>query len=672
MRCPQAVERLDAELVALASVEAGLRLRLGQALEVLSRGGHFELGFSSMAAYALERCERSVRWVEAACCLARRLEALPLLRRAVAWGRVSWSMGELLARVARPTDEARWIDFAQGRAVRQLRQLVRAALADERRNGDTSSDERLSDERAAASAASESEAEGEDMCTLHCTVDQEEAWLLEATRTLLEHLGVRGSGAQLEALLAEGQGTLLASLPEGALDASRWEAADAAQRRWLAELSRWRDEAEALCEGRLLGAALGRARAEPGSVGMAAALGLGSLEGTSPHELDGTVRALSRSLARHELELARLVLAFHRAAFGEGGWRRLGYATEGQYARERLGMSRSSWLGRRALGLRLEALPYVAGALGTGELGVEAALQLVRIATPATEVAWVERARQRTVKHLREEVAAALAAVRLSGEADCPPPAEVEMDGFHELERAVVSGRACRNGAATADQLAQHPVFVRSTECAGAADHRDTADGAGLRGRQVWSVMLGSLARWLEQGVQTSAGGAGRPVSGARCSQGHPSAGRVALRLRVSRSIHTWWRGLEAQARRWLPRGMSWLKFLCMSLWQAWRHLIGGDVGSDIAYGQIYIRDRWRCTSPVCNRQDVTPHHIQFRSAGGSDSDDNVAAVCSWCHLFGVHGGRIRAAGTARRIRWELGGSEHPCLVVDGRQRMAA
>jgi hypothetical protein len=126
MRCHGEVERLDGALASFAGAEAGLRLRLGQVLEVLGRGKHFELGFSSIAAYALERCDRSVRWVEAARCLARRLEALPELRRAVAFGSVSWSMGELLARVAQPGDEARWIEAAESRTVREMRGLVEA------------------------------------------------------------------------------------------------------------------------------------------------------------------------------------------------------------------------------------------------------------------------------------------------------------------------------------------------------------------------------------------------------------------------------------------------------------------------------------------------------------------------------------------------------------------
>jgi hypothetical protein len=83
------VDQLDAKLASLARAEAPLRLRLGQALEALGHGGHFELGFSSVAAYALERCDRSVRWAEAARCLARRVERLPALRRAIAHGKVS-------------------------------------------------------------------------------------------------------------------------------------------------------------------------------------------------------------------------------------------------------------------------------------------------------------------------------------------------------------------------------------------------------------------------------------------------------------------------------------------------------------------------------------------------------------------------------------------------------
>jgi len=219
MPCREEVERLDGSLASLARAEAGLRLRLGQ---VLGRGQHFELGFSSVAAYALERCDRSVRWVEAARCLARRLEPLPELRRAMAFGSISWSMGELLARVAQPEDEARWIAAAESRTVRQMRAQVLQAKA----VGELDEAAPMSGVQAIDSTET---MEGDEVCTLTCTVDQEEAWLFEATRALLGHLGVHGDDAQVEALLAEGQATLLAALPAGSLDLERLERVDTAQ-----------------------------------------------------------------------------------------------------------------------------------------------------------------------------------------------------------------------------------------------------------------------------------------------------------------------------------------------------------------------------------------------------------------------------------------------------------
>jgi hypothetical protein len=184
-------------------------------------------------------------------------------------------------------------------------------------------------------------------------------------------------------------------------------------------------------------------------------------------------------------------------------------------------------------------------------------------------------------------------------------------------------------------------------------------------GQGAWKVMLASLGRWLEQGIQMSAPGTMSPSGAKRPGQ---RLDRVRLRVCVSRETFAWWHELESQARRWLPQGMSWVSFLCSSMWQAWRHTLGREV----PYRDVYVRDRERCTSPVCNRRDVTPHHLEFRSAGGSDEDDNVVAVCTWCHLCGLHGGRIRAVGTSRSIRWELGAPGHPCIVVEGRQRIAA
>jgi hypothetical protein len=77
--------RLDAELVRLARGASALRLAIGGALEALwSSSGHHELGFSSLEAYARERCERTGRWAADTRTLASKLESLlptPTLRK---------------------------------------------------------------------------------------------------------------------------------------------------------------------------------------------------------------------------------------------------------------------------------------------------------------------------------------------------------------------------------------------------------------------------------------------------------------------------------------------------------------------------------------------------------------------------------------------------------------
>ena len=53
----------------------------------------------------------------------------------------------------------------------------------------------------------------------------------------------------------------------------------------------------------------------------------------------------------------------------------------------------------------------------------------------------------------------------------------------------------------------------------------------------------------------------------------------------------------------------------------------------------VLIRDSYQCL--ICGEAtDAPPHHIEYRSSGGSDEMDNLATVCSDCH-YNVHHGEI-------------------------------
>jgi hypothetical protein len=71
---------------------------------------------------------------------------------------------------------------------------------------------------------------------------------------------------------------------------------------------------------------------------------------------------------------------------------------------------------------------------------------------------------------------------------------------------------------------------------------------------------------------------------------------------------------------------------------------------------QVLKRDLGRCQVPGCSRRAVHVHHVQFRSRGGSDDDENLIGLCAAHHLQGVHRGHIRVRGRAPDgLYWELG-----------------
>ena len=111
--------RLDAELVRVARGTSALRLAMGDALDALaSSGGHHELGFSSLEAYARERCERGGRWAADTRALAHRLKSLSATREALRTGAIGWSTAELLARHVTPESEHVWLKRAREATVR--------------------------------------------------------------------------------------------------------------------------------------------------------------------------------------------------------------------------------------------------------------------------------------------------------------------------------------------------------------------------------------------------------------------------------------------------------------------------------------------------------------------------------------------------------------------------
>jgi hypothetical protein len=520
-------------------------------------------------------------------------------------------MAQVLAKVARREDEAEWLGLALSRSVREMRLI--AMRAAEASDGPSPPLDLVSadtdDERA----------------TLTITVDRMDAILFEYARMIVRRLGGVTLEDTLEALLGEGATALLEDIPKDAFAAVDDLSGDLTHRRWVGELARWREEAEGRCERLLLERAKqpDRRVCEEGEKSPGESLPDFAGDAAS---IDVALRGLANELATRDLEVGRLAEAFWKA----DGWRRLGYATESQYARERLGASLSSVKAKRALARRAAVVPRLATAIAERELGYEAARLVATVATAETADQWIVRARARTVKLLREEVDATAMLHRLDAERHPLPPSDAVMGELAQIEGQIVGGAAFLENAAGSVGLS--------------GDH-ETSAGTGRPG-------FG----------QISAPGLAALLGGFSRSGAHVSAGRVTLKMRVSMGLRRFYRAVEQVFQRHRPKRASFLRFLCDSLIDTWRRVLG----TKGAYSRIYERDRFRCSSPVCSRRDLTPHHLKFRSAGGDDSDENVTALCTWCHLEGVHGGRLRAEPPASCISWTIG--RH--TVVRGRERV--
>jgi len=133
-----------------------------------------------------------------------------------------------------------------------------------------------------------------------------------------------------------------------------------------------------------------------------------------------------------------------------------------------------------------------------------------------------------------------------------------------------------------------------------------------------------------------------------------PGAGRVTLRLMLPDDLVRYWRTVEARFRR-SHLGGDFVTFLIQAFWHTWLVEDPNDPSPRVAYEHIYQRDRYRCMSPVCSRNDVTPHHLTFRSRGGGEEAENLSSLCSTCHLDLIHGGRMTAEPPASRVRWTIG-----------------
>lgn len=128
-------EQLDAATVHARLTAVLVRMERAQCLaalwfaEVVRRGLHQKLGYSTIETYATEGLGFSRSTAFQFLRLARRLPELPELRRALAAGEIGWTKALIVAHVATKTTDREWVELAARHSRRELVRAIAVARA---------------------------------------------------------------------------------------------------------------------------------------------------------------------------------------------------------------------------------------------------------------------------------------------------------------------------------------------------------------------------------------------------------------------------------------------------------------------------------------------------------------------------------------------------------------
>jgi hypothetical protein len=117
--------------------------------------------------------------------------------------------------------------------------------------------------------------------------------------------------------------------------------------------------------------------------------------------VDRQLRSLAQRRAALDVEEARLLLLARRLDVHVP----LGYGTFVEYVERVLGYRPRTAQERLRVAARLEELPATRAALAAGEVSYSAVRELTRVATPATEDAWLAEVRGRTMREIGHALA---------------------------------------------------------------------------------------------------------------------------------------------------------------------------------------------------------------------------------------------------------------------------
>ncbi len=276
-------------------------------------------------------------------------------------------------------------------------------------------------------------------------------------------------------------------------------------------------------------------------------------------------------------------------------YQELGYSSINQYAMHGLGFSKSRTGDFVRLAHQLDKLPAVREAMTSGELGYTKAREIVSVATPETEKAWLKAARK-SRKELVREVKRVKRAAKVDPDQKELLPAAPTIVAPKEIPvRFQVD--------LTPEQEARRAALVERLHKLGGAPN-DKAE-----------LMLEGLAALVESKEKTPRGAlAGRPPVQIHV---HETEGKM--------TVHT--DSGEHELKKTETERMRCDAAVARQ---------GGRNTTTIPpriRREVLARDGRRCRAPGCERtRFLEVHHVVPRANGGINNPENLITLCSSCH----------------------------------------
>ncbi|HEX7839809.1 MAG TPA: HNH endonuclease signature motif containing protein [Kofleriaceae bacterium] len=328
--------------------------------------------------------------------------------------------------------------------------------------------------------------------------------------------------------------------------------------------------------------------------------------------VDQALRAIARRRAALDADEARWL----REAEALQIWRPLGMVSALDYLERVLGYAPRTAQDRLRVARSLGDLPQLAAALARGELPFSAVRELTRVATPATEAAWVAAATGKNLRQIEELVADH----RPGDHPDDPPDPEARTHVVRfELSAQTFALLRQARAAANDEHGTNLPddAFV-ATLCNAVLDGAPQAEPTGRAKFQIAVTVCERCRQGWQEGAGTQIAVGAATVDRAMCDAQHIGSLDGAEPERAYQDI---------------PPSVARL---------VWR------------------RDGGRCRVPGCrSSRGLELHHLIHRADGGTHEASNLTLICSACHQS-HHDGRLTISGPADRIEVQRPGPTDP------------